>query len=287
VNAVRNALTFDVEEYFHAEAFAGVVRPDQWSGLPSRVEESTQRLLDLLERTDTRATFFVLGWVAERQPRLVRDIHRRGHEVACHGYAHRLIYRMERRDLQADVRRAKRAVEDAAGAAVAGYRAPTFSIVRESLWALDVLGEEGFRYDSSIFPIHHDRYGIPDAPRFPYRVALAAGGGLVEFPISTLVVGAQHVPFSGGGYFRLAPYRLVRAALSRLNRAEGMPGMVYLHPWELDTKQPRLQLRGLSRFRHYVNLGQTARKLQRLLEDFAFGPAREVLRERGFAEALP
>ena len=279
-----NALTFDIEEYFHAESLAGVVRREDWTLLPSRVAESTRRLLDLLERRHVKATFFILGWVAEREPRLVREIQARKHEVACHGFGHRLIYGMSREAFRADVCRAKEAIEEATGAAVAGFRAPTFSIVRETLWALDVLVEAGFRYDSSIFPIRHDRYGIPDAPRFPYRVTAPGGGDLVEFPITTFAVGGHHLPFSGGGYFRLAPYPMIRAALRGVNRREGMPGIVYLHPWELDPEQPRLPVRGFSRFRHYVNLAQTAPKLERLLRDFRFAPAGHVLREQGFAE---
>lgn len=284
--AVRNALTFDVEEYFHAEVFADLIRPDDWARLPARVDGSTRRLLDLLDHRGVLATFFVLGWVAERHPGLVRDIHARGHEVACHGHAHRVIYRMDRDGLRADVRRAKRAIEDAAGVPVVGYRAPTFSVVPETLWALEILVEEGFRYDSSIFPIHHDRYGIPDGPRFPGRLRLPGGGELVEFPITTLAVAGQHLPFSGGGYFRLLPFAVVRAALRWVNRREGMPGLVYLHPWELDPGQPRLPVGRLSRFRHYASLGRTAGKLERLLADFVFAPAREVLREAGFAECL-
>jgi polysaccharide deacetylase family protein (PEP-CTERM system associated) len=278
-----NALTFDVEEYFHAESLAGVVRREDWALLPSRVAESTRRLLDLLEERHVKATFFILGWVAEREPRLVREIQGRKHEVACHGFGHRLIYGMNRDAFRADVCRAKHAIEEATGAAVAGFRAPTFSIVRETLWALDVLLETGFRYDSSIFPIRHDRYGIPDAPRFPYRIAAPGGGDLVEFPITTLAVGGQHLPFAGGGYFRLAPYPMIRAALRGVNRREGKPGIIYLHPWELDPEQPRLPVRGFSRFRHYVNLAQTGRKLERLLRDFRFAPAGHVLREQGFA----
>jgi polysaccharide deacetylase family protein (PEP-CTERM system associated) len=278
---VCNALTFDVEEYFHAEVFASVVHPDDWPSLPSRVGESTHRILDLLGRRNVTATFFVLGWVAERHPDLVREIRARGHEIACHGYAHKMISDMSRDDLRDDVRRARRTIEDAIGAPVAGYRAPTFSIIRETLWALDMLAEEGFSYDSSIFPIHHDRYGIPDAPRFPHRINLPAGGELVEFPITTLEVAGQRLPFSGGGYFRLLPYPLIRSAIRRVNHRERMPAIVYLHPWELDARQPRLPIRGLSRVRHYLNLAHTAEKLDRLLAEFAFGPVQRVLDEAG------
>jgi polysaccharide deacetylase family protein (PEP-CTERM system associated) len=281
---VRNALTFDVEEYFHAEVFSTVVGQEDWTLLPSRVGESTRRLLDLLDAHGVAATFFVLGWVAERDPGLVREIHGRGHEVASHGFAHRLIYAMKAAAFQADVRRAKLTVEDTIGAPVLGYRAPTFSVVQDTRWALSVLAEEGFRYDSSIFPIRHDRYGIPNAPRFPHRIGESPRGGLVEFPITTLVVGTVRLPFSGGGYFRLLPYPAIRAALRRVNGWDGMPGMVYLHPWEMDPEQPRLPVRGLSRVRHYLNLGETERKLERLLRDFEFAPAGRVLQACGFAE---
>jgi len=276
-----NALTFDVEEYFHVENLAGLVRPDEWSRLPSRVEASTRRLLDLLDARRVSATFFVLGWVAERRPALVREVRARGHEIGCHSHAHRPVHALRRPEFRADVRRARQAIEDAAGAPVLGYRAPTFSIVRSSLWALEILAEEGFRYDSSIFPIHHDRYGIPGAARFPYQVPVA-GGALVEFPITTLRLGGARVPFSGGGYFRLLPYPAVRAALGVVNRRERMPAIVYLHPWELDPDQPRLPVAGLARLRHYVNLHRTAAKLDRLLGDFAFAPAARVLAGLGF-----
>jgi polysaccharide deacetylase family protein (PEP-CTERM system associated) len=282
--AMLNALTFDVEEYFHAEVFSNVVRQEDWTLLPSRVGESTRRLLDLLDAHGVAATFFVLGWVADRDPGLVREIRDRGHEVACHGFAHRLIYAMKPAVFQADVRRAKRTVEDAIGAPILGYRAPTFSVVDGTRWALDVLAEEGFRYDSSIFPIRHDRYGIPNAPRFPHRIGESLGSGLVEFPITTLAVGRLRLPFSGGGYFRLLPYPAIRAALQGVNRWERMPGMVYLHPWEVDPEQPRLPVRGLSRLRHYLNLGGTEQKLERLLRDFEFAPAGRVLQACGFAE---
>jgi polysaccharide deacetylase family protein (PEP-CTERM system associated) len=279
-----NALTFDVEEYFHVEAFRGLIAPHQWDDFPSRVVPSTQRLLDLLEARDTLATFFVLGWVAERHPALVREIQARGHEVACHGHAHQIIHSMAQDEFRADVRRAKEAIEDAAGSAVHGYRAPTFSVVQNTLWALDVLAAAGFRYDSSIFPIHHDRYGIPGARRVPHRIGLSGGAEIVEFPISTVQIAGQNFPYSGGGYFRLAPYPLIRAALNHTNRREELPAMVYLHPWELDPDQPRVPVGALTRLRHYANLRHTAGKLDRLLQDFAFAPAGRVLHARGLVE---
>jgi polysaccharide deacetylase family protein (PEP-CTERM system associated) len=278
-----NALTFDVEEYFQVEAFRRLVAMEDWSRLPPRVADSTRRLLDLLDARGVSATFFVVGWVAERHPDLVREIERRGHELGCHGYAHRPVWAMSRPEFRGDLRRARQAIEDAAGRPVRGYRAPTCSIVASTRWALEVLAEEGLRYDSSIFPIRHDRYGIPSAPRVPHRITLPGGAEIVEFPMSTLRIAGQNVPFCGGGYFRLAPYELVRAGLRHLNR-QGIPGMVYLHPWEIDPAQPRLPVRGLTRFRHYVNLARTESKLGRLLEDFAFAPAGRVLEAAGLCE---
>jgi polysaccharide deacetylase family protein (PEP-CTERM system associated) len=282
-----NALTVDVEEYFQVEAFAATIRPDDWPRFPSRVLESTLRLLDLLERRGASATFFVLGWVADRHPALLREIRERGHEVACHSYAHRLIYTLDPEAFRADVRRAKRAIQDALGEPIIGYRAPSFSVVSDSLWALQVLAEEGFLYDSSIFPIWHDRYGIPLARRFPHRVALPGGSEIAEFPMTTVQAAGQRFPFAGGGYFRLWPYPVVRACLRLVNRREAMPAILYIHPWELDPDQPRLPARGMTRFRHYVNLRHTAEKLDRLLSDFTFAPARQVLAKLGLLDVTP
>lgn len=277
---MKNALTFDVEEYFHAEAFARVLRPEEWPTLESRVTRSTERLLDILDRERVRATFFVLGWVAERHPGLVREIASLGHEIACHGYGHRMIQHLSRPDFERDVTRAKRALEDAVGRPVLGYRAPTFSIMRETLWSLDVLIEAGFRYDSSIFPVVHDRYGIPDAPRFPHRLKAPSGGEITEFPMSTMTVLGRRLPVAGGGYFRLFPYRVTRRAIARIN-GERQPAMVYLHPWEFDPDQPRLPVGPLTRFRHLVNVGKTESRLRRLLGEVSFAPASEVLTETG------
>lgn len=277
---MKNALTFDVEEYFHAEAFARVLRPEEWPTLESRVTRSTERLLDILDRERVRATFFVLGWVAERHPGLVREIASLGHEIACHGYGHRMIQHLSRPDFERDVTRAKRALEDAVGRPVLGYRAPTFSIMRATLWSLDVLIEAGFRYDSSIFPVVHDRYGIPDAPRFPHRLKAPSGGEITEFPMSTMTVLGRRLPVAGGGYFRLFPYRVTRRAIARINE-ERQPAMVYLHPWEFDPDQPRLPVGPLTRFRHLVNVGKTESRLRRLLGEVSFAPASEVLTETG------
>lgn len=278
---MKNALTFDVEEYFHAEAFSRVLRPEEWPTLESRVTRSTERLLDLLDREQVRATFFVLGWVAERHRALVRSIASLGHEIACHGHGHRMIQYLSRQEFEGDVTRAKDALEDTTGRPVLGYRAPTFSIMRSTLWSLDVLAETGFRYDSSIFPVVHDRYGIPDAPRFPHRLKTPNGGEITEFPPSTITLLGRRLPVAGGGYFRLFPYGFTRRAITRLNRGEGQPAMVYLHPWEFDPDQPRLPVGPLSRFRHLVNVGRTEARLTRLLSDFSFAPAADVLAETG------
>ena len=277
---MKNALTFDVEEYFHAEAFARVLRPEEWPTLESRVTRSTGRLLDILDRERVRATFFVLGWVAERHPGLVREIASLGHEIACHGYGHRMIQHPSRPDFERDVTRAKRALEDAIGRAVLGYRAPTFSVMRATLWSLDVLLETGFRYDSSIFPVVHDRYGIPDAPRFPHRLKAPSGAEIAEFPMSTMTLLGRRLPVAGGGYFRLFPYRVTRRAIARIN-GERQPAMVYLHPWEIDPDQPRIPVGPLTRFRHLVNVGKTESRLRRLLAELSFAPAAEVLTETG------
>jgi polysaccharide deacetylase family protein (PEP-CTERM system associated) len=278
---VKNALTFDIEEYFHAEALAGQLRPEEWPSLTSRVAGTTRRLLDVLDAAETRGTFFVLGWIAARQPDLVRAIAARGHEIACHGYGHRMIQRMSRAEFTEDVWRAKCLLEDLVGTAILGYRAPTFSIMRETWWCLDVLVNAGFRYDSSVFPIRHDRYGVPDAPRFPHRLRTSAGAELAEFPPSTLALGKARLPIAGGGYFRLAPFALTRWAIRHLNEREGQPAMVYLHPWEMDTEHPVVPGGWLARLRHTVNAGKTQERLGRLLAEFEFAPASAILADTG------
>ena len=275
---MRNALTVDVEDYFHVAAFARQIDPATWDNFPLRVERNTRRLLDLFAERDVRATFFVLGWVAERCSDLVRAIAEQGHEVACHGYSHKLIYGQAPAVFREETIRAKACLEDQAQCPVLGYRAASYSITKRSLWALDILAELGFAYDSSIFPVHHDRYGIPDSPRWPYRID-TDGGSLIEFPPSTLAVGGHRLPVAGGGYFRIYPYQLTRFSLSRINRIEGQPFIFYLHPWEVDPEQPRIRAGWLSRFRHYTNLSRCEERLRRLLGDFRFVPAGEVLGE--------
>ena len=271
-----NAMTIDVEDYFHVSAFAGVVSPADWPRFESRVCRNTDRLLDLLGQADVTATFFVLGWVAERFPDLVRRIQAAGHELASHSYDHGLVYDKNPETVAADLRRAKQAIGDATGVAVTGYRAPSYSVVDRSLWALDVLVAEGYAWDSSIYPIRHDRYGIPSWPRHVHHVQ-RPGGGLWELPGSTVRHFGTNMPMGGGGYFRLLPYGWTSAGIRRLNEREGHPAIFYLHPWEVDPDQPRLNASALSRFRHYRNLAQTESRLQRLLKEFRFGTVAKVL----------
>jgi polysaccharide deacetylase family protein (PEP-CTERM system associated) len=273
---VVNAMTIDVEDYFHVSVFDGVVPRHLWEGFESRVCRNTERLLEIFEAYEITGTFFVLGWVAERFPKLVARIASAGHEIASHGYGHRLVYDQTPKAFREDVRRAKGLLESAAGTAVIGYRAPSYSITPRSLWALDILIEEGYRYDSSIFPIRHDRYGIPLSPRHAY-VLERPRGSIVEAPASTTTLGSMNLPIAGGGYFRILPYAWTRWGIGRVNRLEGRPVIFYLHPWEIDGEQPRLKTGLLSRFRHYRNLGQTESRLRQLFEDFTFGPMAAVL----------
>ena len=289
---VVNAMSIDVEDYFHVSVFDGVVPRSSWDRMESRVCANTERLLDLFDEFKVRSTFFVLGWVGERHPDLVKSIARRGHEVASHGYAHRLIYDQTPTTFREDVRRAKRILEDASGRRVAGYRAPSYSITPRSLWALDVLVEEGYQYDSSIFPIRHDRYGIPISGRRPYQIERNVGT-LTEVPGSTTRVGPMNLPVAGGGYFRLLPYWWTRWGIGRVNRLEGRAAVFYLHPWEIDPDQPRLPAGWLGRFRHYRNLDCTEARLRQLLTDFRFDTVETIVAqaaassEPGLALPLP
>ncbi len=284
-----NALTIDVEDYFHVTAFERHIKPDEWDTYPLRVEGNTLRILDMLDEFALRATFFVLGWVAERLPSLVREIHRRGHEIACHGYAHQLVYRLTPEEFRKDVSKAKTILENICGAHVYGYRAPSYSIMTKSLWALDILVEEGFTYDSSIFPITHDIYGIPGGKRFPHEISTHSGK-IHEFPISTylLKMGSwqSQLPIAGGGYLRLLPAALVGRAIQSINSKEKQPVIVYFHPWEIDPDQPRIQAGLKSRFRHYLNLDRMELKIRHLLENFSFSSASECLDGRKSAKAI-
>jgi polysaccharide deacetylase family protein (PEP-CTERM system associated) len=273
---IVNALTIDVEEYFHPNAMDATVLPEQWDALPHRVEANTQRLLDLLSECGVHATFFVLGWVAERWPRLVVDIAQRGHEVACHGFAHRLVYKLGPAGFRADVARGKRVLEDCLGAPVNGFRAASWSVVASTPWALDILIEEGFTYDSSIFPIRHDIYGIPGFSRFPVTIRCKAGT-ITEIPPSTVRLLGRNWPVAGGGYFRLFPYWVTHWSIGRINTHDGRPAMVYVHPWEFDNAQPRLPAGPTSRFRQYTNLHKTEERLRRILRAYRFAPICEAM----------
>jgi polysaccharide deacetylase family protein (PEP-CTERM system associated) len=278
-SVIANVMTVDVEDYFHVQAFAGVIDRRQWDRYPMRVEQNTRRVLEMFQKYNVRATFFILGWVAERCVELVREIADAGHEIGCHGYAHQPIYGGDEKEFRQDVRRAVGVIEDILGKGVRSYRAPSYSITKKTIWALDVLGEEGFEFDSSIFPVLHDNYGIPDAPRFPHMRKLNRGGRITEFPPSTVRLLGNNVPIAGGGYLRLYPYRVTSWAIEHLNKQEKQPAMVYLHPWEIDAEQPRISAPWRSRFRHYQNIGTMESKLENLLVDFAWKPMGEVLQQ--------
>ena len=339
-NSFPNILTVDLEDYFMVSAFESVVKRGDWDRYESRIERNTYRLLDILSSSlcsmryapcsPPRATFFCLGWVAERYPELIKEIHRLGHEIASHGYDHRIIATQSPRLFREDIRKSKALLEDLIGKRVIGYRAPSYSITRETLWSLEILAEEGYQYDSSIFPIHHDRYGIPNAPRFPFIISSNGNGRvdfqplsnnstnsiksmnssnpsnpiasnlgrpacrslgvgrsdpqtsnfLIEFPLTTLRILGHNLPVAGGGYFRLLPFKITKMAFRRIWREDVFPLVFYIHPWELDEDQPRVQGLSLkSRFRHYVNLKKTEERFRKLLTDFRFSAAREVIEQ--------
>lgn len=274
-----NAMTVDVEDYFQVQAFASVIDRAAWDTIPCRVEANVDRILQQFDRAGVAATFFTLGWIATRYPSVVRRIVAAGHELASHGYGHARADGQTPDDFRADVRRARHTLQDLGGVAVVGYRAPTFSIGPRNPWAFDVLGEEGYAYSSSVFPVRHDLYGAPDAPRFPYRPGAAP---LVEIPMTTVRLAGRNLPCAGGGYFRLMPYALFRTLLQRFNRVEAAAAVFYFHPWEIDPGQPRVGAASrLSRFRHTVNLRATHGRIERLLRDFAWGRMDHV-----FAEAI-
>lgn len=275
-----NALTVDVEDYFHVTAFEKSIRRSEWASHVPRVDRNTRRILDLLAAHRVQGTFFILGWVAERMPKLVRDIHERGHEVACHGYGHERIYSIGPENFRRDIRRSRQLLEDICGCKISGYRAPSFSITERSLWALDILIEEGFSYDSSIFPIYHDIYGIRGVDKYPHEIRRPSGV-IKEFPMSTYAIGSRglnyKVPVSGGGYLRLFPLWFIKRAIGRINTGDRQPAVVYFHPWEIDPDQPRIKASAKSRFRHYHNLHRTYGKVDELLSTFSFAPMRKVL----------
>jgi polysaccharide deacetylase family protein (PEP-CTERM system associated) len=274
--SIVNAMTVDVEDYFHVRAFERVIDSADWDRLPARVEPNTDRVLNLFAAKRVSATFFVLGWVAERYPALVRRIACAGHEIASHGYRHEGIDRQSPDQFRADVSRSKLILEDIGGQPVRGYRAPTFSIGRQTWWAYDILAEEGYSYSSSIYPVARDLYGMPDAPRAPFH---PVGGSLLELPLSTIRSFGRNFPASGGGFFRLLPYGVSRWAIARAMRQQGNPCTFYCHPWELDPEQPRIKGASFkSRFRHYTNLDVTEHRITRLLDDFRWSRIDDVFR---------
>jgi polysaccharide deacetylase family protein (PEP-CTERM system associated) len=282
------ALTVDVEDWFQVSAFDHVFTREDWDTLELRVEANTRRLLDLFDEFEVKGTFFVLGWVAERCPALIRDMHAAGHEVASHGYEHRLVSSLDPERFRADLQRAKQALTAAAPVDIVGFRAPSFSITPDSLWAFDVLREEGYTWSSSVFPVRHDRYGLPSFPRQPVLLEDYAGRSIWEFPMTTWRVLGRNLPVAGGGWMRALPPGVMHRAL-RAAQQEGVPTILYLHPWEIDPDQPKVPQVGRSaRFRHYLNLEQTLPRLRRLLTEFQFGPVRDALaavRARGLVAA--
>lgn len=303
---IENCLTIDVEDYFQVEAFSSIIAPEDWQKYPCRVKENVDNILNILNRLGVKATFFCLGWIAEHYPSVIRKIAEHGHEVASHGYAHRPIYKQTRAEFAQDIDRARKLLEDITGKQVLGYRAPTYSITIKTIWALDILIEQGYSYDSSIFPVHHDLYGIPDAPRFPFVIrkeqledirlgkwpgntldfnsslstrsgAVADDDKIIEFPITSFRMGGVNLPVAGGGYFRLLPFWLTCRLLARINSDEGLPFVFYLHPWELDPEQPRISAPIKSRIRHYLNLKRTEARFNALVSRFSFAPMAKVL----------
>jgi polysaccharide deacetylase family protein (PEP-CTERM system associated) len=273
---MRNAITIDVEDYFHVGAFADRIDKSDWGKYPSRVEANTRRAITLLEEAGYKGTFFVLGWVAEHFPHLVKRIAAGGHEIACHSSEHRRIFQMTPQEFREDTVRSKQAIEDAGGVPVRGYRAPSFSITADSHWAFEILIETGFAYDSSIFPVSHPSYGMPRLPRTPF-VVRTPSGSIIEFPMPTLAVGDRRAPLAGGAYLRLLPYSYTRWGIYFLNEAERRSACVYIHPWELDPEQPRLNVSLTARLRHYIGLRSMEKKLRLLLRDFEFATLESLL----------
>jgi len=275
---IVNAMSVDVEDYFQVSAFAGQVARDSWGEMPCRIERNIEIVLEILREAGAKSTFFTLGWIAERYPGVVRSIAAEGHELASHGYGHQRVTDLNRSSFMQDLLRAKGLLEDTTGQAVLGYRAPSFSIGDANPWAFDCILETGHRYSSSVYPIRHDHYGSPASPRFAH----AARPGLLEIPITTVRVLGNNFPAGGGGYFRLLPYRSARWLVRRVNQVDRRPAMFYFHPWEIDPDQPRIAGAGMkSRFRHYLNLHQTERRLRRLLSDFRWDRADRVFLEAG------
>ena len=281
-----HAMTIDVEDYFHVAALSKVVRPEHWDRQPSRVVANTYKILDLFDNKAIKGTFFVLGWVAEREPALIKEIAKRGHEVASHGYSHQLIYGQQPSVFREETHRSKEILEQLIQQPIEGYRAASYSITRKSLWALDILAELGFKWDSSIFPVYHDNYGIPDTPSEPYKIQTRNGGQLKEFPITSAQKMGLSIPAAGGGYFRQFPYPLFKYLFHVASHGNRVPKLFYLHPWEVDPGQPRFNNASwFSRFRHYTNLDKCEARLNRLIDDFKFGTMTESLASYQHSEA--
>ncbi|MCG7866395.1 MAG: polysaccharide deacetylase [gamma proteobacterium symbiont of Stewartia floridana] len=281
-NRQINAITVDVEDYYQVSAFNKQVTKADWEGYESRVYDNTHRILKIFDDNSIKGTFFVLGWVAERNKKLITEISELGHEVACHGYSHDLVYNQTPDKFLEETRKSKAILEDIIGKPIKGYRAASYSITEKSLWALDILTECGFSYDSSIFPIMHDRYGIPGAKTMPHRLKTAKGNEIIEFPLSTVGIAKRRLPVSGGGYFRLFPYWLSKAGLNRVNRNDQMPFIFYMHPWEIDEGQPKIKSSRLSEFRHYNNIDKFESRLLKLVRDFEFSTVSDVLQRMNF-----
>lgn len=277
---MQNVLTIDVEDYFHVAALSDSIDVNEWATITPRVVANTQRLLDIFDKKNVKVTHFVLGWVAERFPELVKEIAARGHEVASHGYSHQLVYDQTPEIFHAETVKSKQILEEILGKSVLGYRAASYSITKKSLWALDILHELGFQYDSSIFPIRHDRYGIPDAQQLPHKLKTPKGNYITEFPLTTSSLFGVKLPAAGGGYFRLYPYMLSKYLLTKVQKQQ-RPFVFYLHPWEIDAEQPRVEASALSRFRHYNNLHKCESRLEKLLSDFSFTTMQSSLKKQG------
>ncbi len=280
--SILNFLSIDLEEWFQVYHLREAVRADAWDGYPERINRNTLRLLELLDRCGTSATFFVLGWVANKYPRLIRMIHDAGHEIATHGYSHQMVYELSPENFAAEIRDSKKNLEDIIGGAVHGHRASNFSIVHETLWALDILAEQGIAYDSSIYPVRRERYGIPRAPLYPYRLRTPAGRDIIEVPLSAFTFLGRRIPICGGGTFRLYPYAATRHFISDRN-AHGKPAVFYIHPWEFDPDQPRQNISWSKSFQHYCNLEKTELKFVRMLSEFKFGTFQKALENSGFS----
>jgi len=278
-----NALTIDVEDYYHVSAFAGVIPYSDWNKYEQRVDKNTNELLDIFSEHEVKSTFFVLGCVAENNINLIRRIASEGHEIASHGYSHQLIYNQTKEKFKEETIRSKCILEDIIQQPIKGYRAASYSITRNSKWALDILVETGFEYDSSIFPIRHDRYGVPQAPKVPHLILTPSGNKIIEYPLSTLNIFGLSIPVSGGGYFRLYPYAVTKYALKKINN-KSIPFVFYLHPWEIDPQQPKINAGLISNFRHYNNINRCEARLRKLLSDFKFNTISNILKNYNFTK---